>query len=1292
MRSFTSGIPVFALLAASAACGQVPYWVEPMKAVNLKFEGNPGYVAQFGDSITYSMAFWTPIGWDEPDQYLTKDDGLPKRPKDKRWRDTFKGFQAKGPENANYSGWHVGEVLGAMDAVLKREQPEAALIMIGTNDISGGNVPGDYHDGLMKIVRKCLDAHCIPVLNTIPPRRGFDTAVEAANIIIRDVAQEMKVPLADFYAECLRLRPGKSWDNTIIGDDGVHPSPGQINVYTEENMKVCGYALRNWVNFLAMRELYFRVLSSPKAFVEKVGPVDPVRQGIRCEVIADTEVSSSEGERNWNWGKAQRLKLKGFEEYVLLKFDLSQCKGLTVDRATLYLSRTEQCVVNVTAPSTVSADWAEGDGTGAGSIGRGGATFLHAISPNTPWAGPGSDFKHVVFGEGGSSYEARPTGWARDDKGDYYSVELPRSVIHGMLVDGDSYGMALTDEKGQRGFQSTYRRVPNPNHFIYSRESAHPCFLIVEGKRIEHAPPAPVANATASPGPETGDIDLKWTCTRDDRGQRVLGYRVYLSQKPLGSGDLVPGNLLPRYLTYRPLDPALTQSFPVRGLAAGTEYHFLVFAYDEAGSLSTGTAITGTTRAARIAALPAMSPAPDVRGKPLENARLRVWAAPSNAQINPLTGGTQADRLSGASPPAGAEREGNAIYNGRNQTIELVAGRNDFAGFQIAVENLAAERISGLQVQCEDLVHLSTYSKMNRYILMAVEDPGRFQNLLRQLKAGDPASADRVLSEVKRFGELKRKQLDTPDLFFQEMETLRQRDAGEYDNWMQLLSGKPGGGSGRIAAKNVTIDWEYSVRGAADAWYPDALVPCREPLAIPNIDNRIPGQRVQSFYVDIWVPHDTPPGEYSGQLTVACRGAEDLTVPVNLTVGSFMLPDTLSFICDMNGYGYPDFKSWDGALALHRLAHRNRLNVDMVPYSHSGNWTVPQTALQVMGKGDATRVTSFDDFDRYFGPLLSGKAFAGNPRAGVPIPAMYLPLYENWPCLLKDGFTFDQSAQHADITQDFSDEYKQGYLSVCRQVADHLKKRGYDRTEFQVFLNDKYPYAPDITFWLLDEPMFRDDYMVLSMFSKLAREGFKDAAPVQVDFRVDCSRVEEVHGMFTNVDLFVGANGNAREYRKLLEDQAAAYIPKPGNGSRKTWVYGGTSKPSEACTADRSWAIEAYLAGYDGIVPWLAYGGDDAWDSAEAAENAIFYPAAKRWDEDGCYGSLRMKAFRDGQQDVEYMNLLCQKTGLARSDLAMALAKVLPKSPEPIADHPYRGLSPNDLARFRRWMAEILDR
>ena len=234
--------------------------IAAMRKVHQGFRGQQGYVAQFGDSITYSMAFWTPIGWDNPDRFLTHDDGLPKAPKNTRWRDYVKGTKDKGPKHANYSGWTVGQFNQAVGGVLARHKPEVAIIMIGTNDISGGKLPASYRDGLQQVVQKCLDAHCVPILNTIPPRRGRDEAVAAANACIRDVATEMRVPLADFHAECLRLRPGDTWDGTIISGDGVHPSGGKSNEYTEDNMRNCGYALRNWVNFLVFRQLYFQVL------------------------------------------------------------------------------------------------------------------------------------------------------------------------------------------------------------------------------------------------------------------------------------------------------------------------------------------------------------------------------------------------------------------------------------------------------------------------------------------------------------------------------------------------------------------------------------------------------------------------------------------------------------------------------------------------------------------------------------------------------------------------------------------------------------------------------------------------------------------------------------------------------------------------------------------------------------------------------------------------------------------------------------------------------------------------
>ncbi|WP_166831939.1 GDSL-type esterase/lipase family protein [Thalassoroseus pseudoceratinae] len=237
-----------------------PSWVQPMQKVHAKFQGQFGYIAQFGDSITFSMAFWTPMGWDDPQQYLTQNDGLPKTPAGKRWRDVIQGERDKGPKHGNYSGWTVKNVLGVVDDVLENQSPEVAIIMVGTNDIASGNVPKSYKTDLEQVVKKCLAAHCIPILNTIPPRRNRETSVREINQIIKDVAKTYQVPLVDYHAEILKRRPNGSWQDTLISKDGVHPTGGKTNIYTTENLKNSGYALRNWLNFQAVRDVYFHVL------------------------------------------------------------------------------------------------------------------------------------------------------------------------------------------------------------------------------------------------------------------------------------------------------------------------------------------------------------------------------------------------------------------------------------------------------------------------------------------------------------------------------------------------------------------------------------------------------------------------------------------------------------------------------------------------------------------------------------------------------------------------------------------------------------------------------------------------------------------------------------------------------------------------------------------------------------------------------------------------------------------------------------------------------------------------
>src|SRR6202035_4124467 len=105
---------------------------------------------------------------------------------------------------------------------------------------------------------------------TIPPRHGMEKKAEAFAQAARLVARETGVPLIDFHAEILKRRPD-DWDGalekfsaykdydvpTLLSRDGVHPSlPRKFqDDYSDEGLRCCGYALRNYLTLLQYAEV-----------------------------------------------------------------------------------------------------------------------------------------------------------------------------------------------------------------------------------------------------------------------------------------------------------------------------------------------------------------------------------------------------------------------------------------------------------------------------------------------------------------------------------------------------------------------------------------------------------------------------------------------------------------------------------------------------------------------------------------------------------------------------------------------------------------------------------------------------------------------------------------------------------------------------------------------------------------------------------------------------------------------------------------------------------------------------
>ncbi len=83
-------------------------------------------------------------------------------------------------------------------------------------------------------------------------------------------------------------------------------------------------------------------------------------------------------------------------------------------------------------------------------------------------------------------------------------------------------------------------------------------------------------------------------------------------------------------------------------------------------------------------------------------------------------------------------------------------------------------------------------------------------------------------------------------------------------------------------------------------WYPDALIPASHPLTGKPLSGArlvampfdLPANETHGFWVDLYVPAGTKPGEYRGICRVRSAEGQSVEIPVTLTVWDFDLPQT----------------------------------------------------------------------------------------------------------------------------------------------------------------------------------------------------------------------------------------------------------------------------------------------------------------------------------------------------------------------------------------------------------------
>jgi hypothetical protein len=333
------------VVAAAMAAGADDPWVEPMRKVHAKFTGQSGTVAQFGDSITITMAFFVPL------QY-----GIRNVPADvKPAHDWIRGYVQgrcwrgwKGPQFGNEGRTTTAWAMQHMDEWLERLNPEVAIIMWGTNDTYRGPRPPKYTDNLRAIVQKCLDNGTVPILNTIPPKGGqarnekervlVESFVDAA----RTVAKEKQIPLIDFYKEMLDRQP-KDFATTLLGDN-LHPSYPQEHrqSFSEESLRQSGYTLRNYLTLRKYYEVYEKVLSkvkSKRAAASEAAWTGPVFRERPAVVIPRVDAAPTINGRADEpcWNKAQSLPFRRLDGSPEKLKHATSAKLVATDKA-LYIA------------------------------------------------------------------------------------------------------------------------------------------------------------------------------------------------------------------------------------------------------------------------------------------------------------------------------------------------------------------------------------------------------------------------------------------------------------------------------------------------------------------------------------------------------------------------------------------------------------------------------------------------------------------------------------------------------------------------------------------------------------------------------------------------------------------------------------------------------------------------------------------------------------------------------------------------------------------------------------------
>lgn len=469
---------------------------------------------------------------------------------------------------------------------------------------------------------------------------------------------------------------------------------------------------------------------------------------------------------------------------------------------------------------------------------------------------------------------------------------------------------------------------------------------------------------------------------------------------------------------------------------------------------------------------------------------------------------------------------------------------------------------------------------------------------------------------------------------------------------------------------------------------PDPLVPFKELQLSENIPTPI--------CVDVHVPFEFSKQSVKGNLSLS----NGVNIPIELKIRDFAIPMEASFACEMNSYGLPD--SVKSYYQLQEIAYDHRAYCNILPYSHNTAAPGARKCNMDMVKADGKRMNEklfndikpgarhiwWDDFTEVFGPYLSGQHFKNAARGPIPAPGFYLPFHESWPLNVRGFFDGNPDAYEAFKK---SPMYVRTYMDAIRDFIKDAKVAGWIRTGFQIYLNNKGKLDDlKLSPWVLDEPSSFWDYRALAYYSDLTRQSNVGENPLPIKFRIDISRPEFERGqLYKKADLWVVNLEAFKNYHRVLFDR----VERTGE---EIWTYGSSNNVEDSNHFIQAWLLESYLGGAKGIVPWQTIArGKGAMEKGD--QLAIFLLLEEAGQEPAVHHSMRLKAFRRAQQDIEYLELLRKKLNLSPGQLSafvnsyiMLGGELVKKSDDDAGTLKFGYVSPENFRRMRESAADLI--